>query len=129
MDLTYGWWASLDYFGSFRDATWEYDTVQYMANSNVPDGLPSNDEFGQPCPLAPYYPGVPAYKPGQNQNLYGPGRAGNPCDFNHFWSFHQGGAVFVFGDGSVRFVAYSAKPVMNILTTRNGGDVADATSF
>jgi prepilin-type processing-associated H-X9-DG protein len=100
-----------------------------MANSWKPDGLPTTDENGQACPFSPYYSGVPNYKPGQNQNLYGPGRASNPCDFNHFWSFHLNGANFVFGDGSVRFIPYSAKPVMNILTTRAGGETFDASSF
>jgi len=128
-DPTFGWWASLDYYGSFRDATWEYDTVQYMANSNTADGLPTTDDAGQACPLGPYIRGVPSYHPGQNLNLYGPGRAKNPCDFNHFWSFHLNGANFVFGDGSVRFVPYTAKPVMNILTTRAGGDIADASQY
>ena len=100
-----------------------------MANSRNADGLPTKDENGVPCPFAPYYPGVPGYKIGQNQNLYGPGRTTNSCDFNHFWSHHLNGANFVFGDGSVRFVPYTAKPVMNILTTRAGGDVGDANSF
>jgi prepilin-type N-terminal cleavage/methylation domain-containing protein/prepilin-type processing-associated H-X9-DG protein len=129
VDPTYGWWAAFSYAGSFRDATWEYHTVQYMANSRNADGLPTRDESGVPCPFAPYFPGVPSYKIGQNQNLYGPGRTTNACDFNHFWSHHQNGANFVFGDGSVRFVPYSAKPVMNILTTRYGGDTGDASSF
>ena len=42
---------------------------------------------------------------------------------------HPGGIVVGLGDGSVRFMPYSAKPVMNILTTRYGGDVGDASSF
>ena len=129
VNLTYGLWATLDYGGSFLDATYEYNTIQYMANSRNADRLPARDENNVPCPFAPYYPGVPGYKIGQNQNIYGPGRTTNACDFNHFWSHHQNGANFVFGDGSVRFVPYTAKPVMNILTTRYGGDVADASSF
>ena len=75
--------------------------MQYMANSKCPIRIPAIDDTGKPCPKAPYYPGLPGYRPGRNQNLYGPGRSQNPCDFNHFWSFHLNGANFVFGDGSV----------------------------
>jgi prepilin-type processing-associated H-X9-DG protein len=124
-DNTYGWWTSLSYYEGFRSATWEYDTVQYMANSGSSDSPFENDDAGKPCSYAPYYSGVPGYKMGQDQNLYGPGRTRNPCDFNHFWSPHTNGANFVLGDGSVRFLPYSAKPVMNRLTTRAGGEVTD----
>ena len=122
----YGWWMSWHAVGNVGGGQWEYDTIQYMANSQ-----PSHNQFvtsdtGQPCPLAPAFG---SYSPSQTANLYGPGRGENPCDFNHFWSYHSGGANFVFADGSVRFVPYSAQPVMNALATRAGGDIGDATSF
>jgi prepilin-type processing-associated H-X9-DG protein len=41
----------------------------------------------------------------------------------HFWSLHPGGANFAFADGSVRFLAYSANPIMPALATREGGEV------
>jgi len=130
-DNTYGWWGSLSYYETFRSGTWEYDTVQYMANSRESDGPFAMSDSSPPttCPYATFYPGVPSYVPGHNDNLYGPGRASNPCDFNHFWSHHNSGANFVFGDGSVRFIVYTAKPVMNIISTRKSGDVGDATSY
>ncbi len=53
---------------------------------------------------------------------FGPGRVENPCDFFHFWSLHPGGAHFAFCDGSVRFLPYSAEPVMIQLATRAGGE-------
>lgn len=56
---------------------------------------------------------------------FGPGRVENPCDCNHFWSLHPGGANFVFTDGSVRFISYSAVPVMVSLGTRAAGEVID----
>ena len=56
---------------------------------------------------------------------YGPGRVENHCDTHHFWSLHAGGANFVFCDGSVRFLAYAAEPIMVALATRAGGEVAE----
>jgi prepilin-type N-terminal cleavage/methylation domain-containing protein/prepilin-type processing-associated H-X9-DG protein len=42
---------------------------------------------------------------------------------NHFWSYHTGGANWAMGDGSVRFLPYSAQPVTLPMGTRMGGEV------
>jgi len=44
-------------------------------------------------------------------------------DGAHFWSFHIGGANFVYADGSVHFLSYSANSIFIPLSTRAGGEV------
>jgi prepilin-type processing-associated H-X9-DG protein len=61
-----------------------------------------------PCPANGYH--------------FSPGRPDSLCDLFHFWSLHPGGANFLFADGSVRFLAYSADAVMPALATRAGGE-------
>ena len=61
---------------------------------------------GDPCP----------------SSRYGPGRTDNPCDRYHFWSLHRGGANFLFCDGAVRFLPYTARGVMSALCTRAGNE-------
>jgi len=51
------------------------------------------------------------------------GNVNNICDNFHFWSFHSGGSNFVMGDGSVRFLSYSAASVLPAMSTMNGGEV------
>jgi prepilin-type processing-associated H-X9-DG protein len=53
---------------------------------------------------------------------FGPGRIENPCDSHHYWSLHPGGANFLFVDGSVHFLRYSAEPILPALATRAGGE-------
>ncbi|MFO0808662.1 MAG: DUF1559 domain-containing protein [Gemmataceae bacterium] len=58
---------------------------------------------------------------------YRAGQLNNACDRYHFWSLHSGGANFVFGDGSVRFLPYdSSDAVLPALATRRGGEVVEA---
>jgi prepilin-type N-terminal cleavage/methylation domain-containing protein/prepilin-type processing-associated H-X9-DG protein len=72
----------------------------------------------QRCPRGPY-----RFQP-RGQVLAPDGSVNEACDQFHFWSYHFGGANFVFGDGSVRFLLYSAAdPVMPALGTRSGGEV------
>jgi prepilin-type N-terminal cleavage/methylation domain-containing protein/prepilin-type processing-associated H-X9-DG protein len=44
-------------------------------------------------------------------------------DGAHFWSFHGGGANFLFCDGSVHFLPYAANSILPQLCTRAGGEV------
>jgi len=41
----------------------------------------------------------------------------------HFWSMHSGGANFLFADGSVHFLRYSADAILPALATRHGNEV------
>jgi prepilin-type N-terminal cleavage/methylation domain-containing protein/prepilin-type processing-associated H-X9-DG protein len=68
------------------------------------------NDGGPPCPSVAYF---------------GPGNLVNMCHYNHIWSFHPGGANFAFGDGSVRFLPYSASQILIPLATRNGGEVVN----
>jgi prepilin-type N-terminal cleavage/methylation domain-containing protein/prepilin-type processing-associated H-X9-DG protein len=49
----------------------------------------------------------------------------DPCGMFHFWSPHSGGANFVFADGRVQFISYSADPLMPALASRGGGEVVN----
>jgi prepilin-type N-terminal cleavage/methylation domain-containing protein/prepilin-type processing-associated H-X9-DG protein len=57
---------------------------------------------------------------------------GGPCvincnNNNEAYSFHTGGCMFLFGDGSVKFCRDTMTPiVITILTTRAGGEVTPA---
>jgi prepilin-type processing-associated H-X9-DG protein len=53
-----------------------------------------------------------------------PGDINEICDRSHFWSLHSGGANFLLGDGSVRFLNYGLDDAtFQHLCTRNMGEV------
>ena len=54
-----------------------------------------------------------------------PGRADDLCAALHFWSFHPGGAHFLFADGSARFFPDSAADLLPALATRAGGEAGE----
>lgn len=68
--------------------------------------------------------------------LYRSGSPINPTDWNHYWSLHPGGGLWLMADGSVRFITYSSGAavvtqvsainvtLLEVLASRAGGEVA-----
>jgi prepilin-type N-terminal cleavage/methylation domain-containing protein/prepilin-type processing-associated H-X9-DG protein len=101
-DLYYGWWFA----GSGWDGSGTGDVVlgaRSLAYANSLGCTPNSSYVGLRS-----------------------GWITNNCDQAHFWSMHSGGANFLFGDGSVRFLTYSADAVLPQLATRNGGEIIPA---
>jgi prepilin-type N-terminal cleavage/methylation domain-containing protein len=99
-DLEWGWWT----VGS-NDTWWG---VAEMYRGYTTDGR------GNACPRPSYF---------------GPPEPGSNCSGNHFWSNHQGGGLWAFGDGSVRFIPYSASQIVLSLATFKGGEVVDGSAY
>jgi prepilin-type processing-associated H-X9-DG protein len=96
-DLYWGWWRGVDY----DSLMWAINPKAGAANWFNQDGTPCN---------------FPA--------IFSPGNINNDCDVNHYWSQHIGGSNFAFCDGAVRFLAYTAGPIIvPQLATRAGGEV------
>lgn len=96
-DGVLGWW----YAGEGQSQDGSADMVLGVREMNASVYAPN-------CPAGPYG--------------YGPGNGQNQCDVFHFWSFHPGGAHFLFADGSVHFLPYAAASVLPALATRAGGE-------
>jgi prepilin-type N-terminal cleavage/methylation domain-containing protein/prepilin-type processing-associated H-X9-DG protein len=109
-----GWWQGADTINWRYGNTpaWEYDTIQYM--ENTAGNITIDFRLNTLCVFPTFFR---------------PGDVTNSCDFNHFYSCHINGANFAFADGSVRFMPYAARPIMNALATRGGGEVVDVTPY
>ncbi len=101
-DFQFGWW----YSGTGQRLTGSAEVILGVREQNL---LPIVS--GSPC-------GPGAYP-------FSPSSFTDPCGMFHFWSPHPGGANFALCDASVRFLAYSANPIMPALASRAGGEVVD----
>lgn len=99
-------YAGAWYSPALADPSWAYDDYSLGRGPAMDVFYPYPYNAGS-C-MAPFH--------------FGPGRLDNPCDCNHFWSLHPGGAHFLFADGAVHFLSYSAEPIMIPLATRAGGE-------
>jgi prepilin-type N-terminal cleavage/methylation domain-containing protein len=96
-DLVFGWWfAGAGYDGSGRGDVVLGPREYAYAASLV-------DLNGNTCTLVGYQPGT----------------VRNPCDQAHFWSQHTGGANWLRGDASVRFVPYVIDSPANVVGPPN----------
>ena len=110
---SWGWWYTAVTENWNGLESWAED-VTWGMNAKTSKFYSSGSETAPPyqtCPVPSKY-----RQPFYSKNL---------CNYDSFWSFHTGGAYFALCDGSVKFIPYSAQPIMNALATRNGGEVAD----
>jgi prepilin-type processing-associated H-X9-DG protein len=107
-DFRFGWW----YTGAGQAGnSGSLDSTLGAREINRMVGFSQFGGAYSTCPEGPYH--------------FQAGRAANPCDAFHFWSFHTGGANFVFADGSVHFLTYGADSILPALATRSGDEVAN----
>jgi prepilin-type processing-associated H-X9-DG protein len=101
-DFWYGWW----YAGVGQSRTGSGDML--IGSREIALRAP----FVKSCARGPYH--------------FRPGQVNEQCDLFHYWSLHNGGGHFLFCDGSVRFLAYSADSIMPALATRAKGEAVEA---
>jgi prepilin-type N-terminal cleavage/methylation domain-containing protein len=112
-DLIFGWW--------FAGAG--YDTkVGTKTGSGTGDVVLGADEEQYYAGIIKLYPDANCDPKNPKVGLQ-PGTITSACDYAHFWSLHSGGANFLLGDASVRFLSYGIdQPTFMALCTRNGGE-------
>ncbi len=100
-NLVLGWW----YAGWGQDKDGSAEMILGVNELNV------NKVYRTSCPSGPYQ--------------FQTGHVDDPCSAFHFWSLHPGGAHFLFADGHVQFLKYSANPLMPALATRAGREAVE----
>jgi prepilin-type N-terminal cleavage/methylation domain-containing protein/prepilin-type processing-associated H-X9-DG protein len=111
-DLWYGWWVG---YTQPDLGTGGANTVAIYTSDTSAIG--NGGYTGASCGAPPYYFGQ------------GPKNVKNLCSVNQLWSCHNGGANFAFGDGAVRFIAYSASAIVPALSTYAGNENVDMSQI
>jgi prepilin-type N-terminal cleavage/methylation domain-containing protein/prepilin-type processing-associated H-X9-DG protein len=107
-----GWWGWWDTSRS-PNVYWPRDCLSGVANTYSFFGISTDDG------TSPFY----ACPTGAAAGVYrAPKVRPDACDFDHFWSYHPGGAQFLRVDGSVFFLPYSGVAILNAMATRSGGE-------
>jgi prepilin-type N-terminal cleavage/methylation domain-containing protein/prepilin-type processing-associated H-X9-DG protein len=109
VDLFSGWWFAGAGFDGSGVGDISMGAREVVYNTHITGNITSST--GQPIPCDP------------NKVGFVPGTINDNCDQGHFWSWHPAGANWLWGDGSARFLQYSANDVLPQLCTRNGGEV------
>lgn len=100
-DFQFGWW----YAGVGQQFTGSADLILGVREANL---LPITS--GSKC--------------GPGNYPFRASRFDDPCGMFHYWSPHPSGANFASADASVRFINYSANPIMPALASRASGEAA-----
>lgn len=109
-NLEFGWWfAAYGYDGKGNgDCVMTSNDLAianyFIANYSAPPNKPCNGTAAQKIGLQSGTPDV-------------------GCDAAHYWSFHNGGSMFLFGDGSTRMIFNSSNSLIGALSTRAGGEI------
>jgi prepilin-type N-terminal cleavage/methylation domain-containing protein/prepilin-type processing-associated H-X9-DG protein len=109
-DMFYGWWLAGAGFDGSGVGDITLGARETVFASNVDTTIVSGT-YNSTCPLT---------KVG-----FQPGNINDNCDMVHFWSWHPGGANWLWADGSARFSSYEMNEVLPQLCTRNGGEVVN----
>jgi prepilin-type N-terminal cleavage/methylation domain-containing protein len=132
-DLDWGWWDTAHCpngpTGDEGFAFWDMDVLvgvreRWYGPSGPLHSTQNGYGSGTPCPVVSNYS-----PPGPPSTIGDFGTISNFCDFYKPWSNHHGGAYFVFGDGTVRFIPYAADPIMPALATRSGGEPESGAAY
>jgi prepilin-type N-terminal cleavage/methylation domain-containing protein len=134
-DLYYGWmWA-----GS-GDAPYFGTTDVVLGVREIIPGSAAGCGGTTPAPGCPTQMVMNQNPASFNRDFFRPGTLNDPQNIHryHFWSLHPGGGMWLMGDGSVRFISYSAgtavvgtfngmqMTLLECLATRDGGETFSA---
>jgi prepilin-type processing-associated H-X9-DG protein len=126
--------------GIFAPRSWWVTRAQRVRMASVTDGLSNTLMVGERPPSGDTYWGWWMYSDFDNilahpnrerrfipectgNEYFRPDRVNNPTSACHYWSLHPNGGNWLLGDGSVRFIAYTAATTTLVdMASMNGGE-------